>query len=630
MENLSYRKIDLSGERSILATESVVNMGSYQERLDFNGLTGNPQRLPFLDTHKRDSIRSVLGSFVDLRIENGQLTGIPEFSQSKLGQLAKQLKDEGHLPGLSIGYKVHKHEKADGIYVARAWELVEVSATVMPADKNAMLRNESEVNDSENRNNTIKEKNKMTDNVENENKQEAVPVVKPETIERMQPELAATPPVIDGEKILESERARVKSILATCNQFGLSDRAQSFVESGADVPSVKLAILEDIAKRYQAGASDRLAVSVGTDSADKYRSHVSDGIMLRLGLPIDEKLRDQANPYFSMTAMEMAKDVLKRSGHNLSGLDQMEIASRAMTSSDFANIINTTAYKTMKMGYSEKRYLWNQIASTGSVPNFLTQTEVAMSRGGVLDKMTGENSEYPFGYFTDGKETYKIDNYAKAWGFSRIMLINDQLNAIYSLQRMGETAARTIEHTFFTWLESNPTLGDGFALFSTQHSNIATGATIDPPSLATFNAAELAMNSHLDRDGVTKINTPAVFFMAGYTLKGFTSQFLSSPWWNDEVAPGTPDYSTATTRPNVWHNKLTEIYAAQLASTTAWYFLGPKGDHFEVAFLNGRQEPRVETQVNHMTKDLVVTVDLAFGVRIKEEGYKSVYYNAGT
>ena len=594
------------------------------------------KQVPLLDSHNRLDAESVKGSFRDIGISGSQMEGTVFFSvDDETARIEKKFAD-GHLTDFSIGYRVSEEDSVfipDGetakvkgvnysgpVLIRKKFWIKELSITPIGADEDAKGR-------SENKNINTKEKDIMPKETEKNDpeKKRSDPAPVPDPVPEPKPVPVDIEAITRAAKAAgaQEERIRIETIKTMCRKVGVEP--DKYENGKMTVAEVQRALFDDLAAQHTTNR-----VSHGESDGEKWTRQAMHGLMIRAGQigMVDENLRGQAHPVAAMTAMEFGKECLKRAGVDFSGMDIMEIAKRAMTTSDFANVINTTANKALKISYMERPYLWQQFCSIGSANNFLLQTEVEVSRGGVLTKLTTENPEYPMKKFTDGAQTYSIDTYAGMWRFSRHMLINDQMNVVANSQEMAKTAGRTIEKNVFDFIISNPTMSDGNALFSVAHLNIAVGADIDPPTIATLNEAELAMSNQLDLDGTTQLDIQPVFLLAPTDIKGYTKEFLSSTWWSDQAAIGTVDAADSSTRANIWKGRLQEIYTAKFTSTTAWYLLGEKGETFEVSFLNGRQAPIMETEFDFNTKDMKVTLSSDHGVRAKD--WKAVYYNAGT
>lgn len=113
------------------------------------------RRVVLLDSHCRDSVANIIGSFRDMRIENGStLVGRICFSETPEGESAFRKVREGHLTDVSVGYNVHSHtdygpgasvEIGGKVYegplrVADSWGLFELSLCPIGADDKARVR----------------------------------------------------------------------------------------------------------------------------------------------------------------------------------------------------------------------------------------------------------------------------------------------------------------------------------------------------------------------------------------------------------------------------------------------------------------------------------------------------------
>lgn len=115
-------------------------------------------RVPLLDTHSRDKAADIVGSFTDMRFEEGphghQLVGKCVFSATPDGEAPFRKVVEGHLTDVSIGYEVisaqdvktghtaviEGKEYTGPMRVATAWRLFELSCVPIGADSHAKVR----------------------------------------------------------------------------------------------------------------------------------------------------------------------------------------------------------------------------------------------------------------------------------------------------------------------------------------------------------------------------------------------------------------------------------------------------------------------------------------------------------
>lgn len=167
-KELSYRtssvlESTVSSEKrsvdAIAATENPVLMPDYDrmemvpEVLLMSGVKlPETRRIPLLDNHNRATNDDIIGSAVDLRVEDNKLLSRNEFSEVAKDTFTKV--KEGHLKDVSVGYKVDKkiyvpsgkRERIGGrdftgpVNVVTSWQVRELSVTPMGADEAAKMR----------------------------------------------------------------------------------------------------------------------------------------------------------------------------------------------------------------------------------------------------------------------------------------------------------------------------------------------------------------------------------------------------------------------------------------------------------------------------------------------------------
>lgn len=592
---------------------------------------GSADRVPIFDSHNVDDTgrrikpykaRDVLGSVTDFKSEGGKLRGKLNFAMSESAGDVFGLYRDKHITDVSAGVKYRK----DDVQTLAAGEEISINGKTYKGPANIHMAGEifeistvlaGAIGDA-------KILSKGDDNMEKEKQEEK----KDEGTVGVALNTAA-PPVVDEKEISanaqKDERKRIKEISAMAKNFGMPELGESLIDNGTGIDDARKAIMEKhLAQKENEDAVIGMTVSV--DEKDKKDRQIIAGMSARWGAGIEKGEEAQGNPYTSMTMMEVAKDRLIAAGVTPRG-SSMEIAGYAMTSSDFPNLINTIANKTIWQRYQEFPKKWDMVAGVGSVSNYLQHRLVKKSMTGTLDKLLGESQNFPMGHRSDDYETYQADRYAKMFEYSKVMLVNDEFD-IANIGEHGAAAARTVESRFWTYVASNPVMADGNAAASAAHSNIAIGGDIGAPSIATFNAAELAMSYQLDIDGETPLNIMPEFFIASTGLKGYTTGFLATRNWSDEAIIGVPDDAMGSTRVNTWFGRLNEIYTAYIpAAATYWMFLGPKGTHFMVHFVEGQRNPVVETAVDFHNKNLQISVELSFALSLVD--YRYLYYNAG-
>ena len=181
-EQLGYRsfavKAAKDGEaspRGILTTEQPVEMfdwgtGEYvPEVLLMSGMKARGKSIKLLDTHNTDSVRNVLGSFVNLKTHPAGERDVPHAfvdGEIKISSTEADIAtkvDEGHINEMSVGYRysedktirvpegetveINGKEYPGGTVIRTEWHAQEASLVPLGADDQAQIRGFKDVAD---------------------------------------------------------------------------------------------------------------------------------------------------------------------------------------------------------------------------------------------------------------------------------------------------------------------------------------------------------------------------------------------------------------------------------------------------------------------------------------------------
>jgi HK97 family phage major capsid protein len=164
--------------RGILTTEQPVMMWDWQkadyvpEVLLMSGIKARGQSIKLLDTHKTDSVSSVLGSFTDMKIKKAGEREVPfdyvegKIEVSSVHPEVKTKLEEGHVNEMSVGYKyteegtihVKKGEELEyegkkytgPVNLRTEWHAEEASLVPLGADSQAQIRGYKNFEDAKN------------------------------------------------------------------------------------------------------------------------------------------------------------------------------------------------------------------------------------------------------------------------------------------------------------------------------------------------------------------------------------------------------------------------------------------------------------------------------------------------
>lgn len=608
----------------ILSTEAPARVFSYErgpieEVLLMSGAQIPPSRqLVMLDTHNRWGTADIIGSARGVRVEGDTMPGRAYFSFAPEAEGPWTKVKEGHLTDFSVGYVIHEavwipeNQSAtiEGrtftgpLQVVTKWTPREISAVPIGADPNAKAR--ADINQPNN-----KEEEKMNPQVRALLEKKGLPATatdeeaiaflaeleaKSEPVTETDQERAAAEEKIRKEatgKVLE----RIREIDALCQKYDCADMARALIIDGTEIIDAQRKVLDAVmerSKKQNPGTGD---VEFVTAAKDKFRAAAEHGLILRAGMKI-EKPAAGAEELRGYTLAELARECLRVNGLPYRG-SVKEMVGRALTASDFPNILANLATKSMQQGWDDAQETWPIWTGEGSVSDFKIYYDNGL---GELDdlELIPDSGEIKMGSFSEKTpETYKIASYGKKFKLTRVMIINDDLNALTTLPaKRTEAANRKIGDIVYAILTANGNMGDGHPIFdATNHGNDEdTSALMDEPGIANIAAGILAMGTHKDISGKRRLNIRPQFYLAPKALEGVSEVFFRSDKFSDHSTVAT-DSSFASTRVNPYAgNYFTRVYEPRLddESSAAWYLLGPKGKTVKVMFLNGQRGPILE------------------------------------
>lgn len=299
-----------------------------------------------------------------------------------------------------------------------------------------------------------------------------------------------------AEDVAGKERERLSGIRSAFKAARMdpdSPEATALYENQqAGVADARAIILDALIKR----SVPKTRVSVGDTDAQKYRSAVGASLRMRLRHTVGDPTKvPGASDFRGRTLHELARMSLERAGVNLSGLSRVEIAQRALaphTTSDFPYVMLDVMHASLQEIVSQYTPTYQAIVASSTATDFRDKYSVRLE-GGTTLLPVGEDGEYPGTSITDSGNKYRVQRKGRRIAFTFEAIINDQLGALDAVPRKFAAAALRMENSMvFGLLTSNPTLDDGFALFSAQHNNLMT-TELGPVDSAALDAAKVML-----------------------------------------------------------------------------------------------------------------------------------------
>ncbi|MGE3596645.1 MAG: ClpP-like prohead protease/major capsid protein fusion protein [Dehalococcoidia bacterium] len=333
------------------------------------------------------------------------------------------------------------------------------------------------------------------------------------------------------------------------------------------------------------------------DERDKFRAGAVEAILARAatrdaeGKPVRVSA---SNPFRGHSLLDLARACLVRAGVRTDGMSKMDIVGAAFTqsTSDFPVLLENTMHKTLLQAYALQPNTWSRFCKIGSVSDFRAHPRYRVGSLGNLDTV-GENAEYTNKEIPDGeKASITARTKGNIINVSRQMIVNDDLGAFTDLAaQLGRAANRTVEADVYAMLALNsgmgPTMADSVALFASGHANVTADGAM---SVTILDGARSLMASQMDISGNDYLDIrPAVLVCP--TASGGLARVLNSAEYD-------PSTANKLHMPNMVRGLFREVVDTPRLSGTRFYcFADPsEAPVFEVAFLDGVQEPYLELQ----------------------------------
>jgi len=606
------------------------------------------KQLVLLDAHSRYETANVIGSAREIRIAGPEMIGRAFYSSAPEAESPWIKTREGHLTDYSIGYRVDEAvwvpegqtATIEGriftgpVQVATKWTPRELSAVPIGADQYAKARAGIQKP-----NNNSKEERNMDPKIRAMLEAKGLPATATEDeaiafMAKLEVRTEQNPK--DKEADLDRIRTeakgkqldRIREIDGLLERYGCQDMARELIvgEPGKEPPTLVEAqrkVMDKIHEKSEKENPGAGVVVITAEGKDKFRAAAEDALMLRAGTFKIEKPAPGAHDLRGYSLVEMARECLRVSGRDSHGMPK-DIVGRALTTSDFPNILANLATRSMQQGWDDTTETWPVWTGEGSVSDFKTYSENGLSEFDDLEEIP-DSGEIKMGSFDEKTpETYKLTTYGKKFKVTRVMIINDDLGALTAMPaKRAEAANRKIGDVVYAVLTGNGNMGDGHAIFdATYHSNDAPSGYKGVPGITALEYAILMMGTQKDIKGKRRLNIPAQFFVAPKALEGKAEIFFRSGNFSDSNTVAT-DSSLASTRVNPYAGTyFTRVYEPRLDddSVTAFYVMGPKGKTVKVVFLNGQKGPILE-----MTQPGFTVEGFEYAVVIDVGAYASDY-----
>lgn len=409
--------------------------------------------------------------------------------------------------------------------------------------------------------------------------------------------------VAEARAKLVAERARIDAIRAEFAGFHVDPEAAKKLEAqavaeGWDIDKTRLALL--YAERPKAPA-----VIVREPSADqnmlKAAFCMSGGMADKpLVANFGDKTLSAARKYRGMGI----RDLMRLAA----ALDGVELPVFAGTGSEFIRaafstvslpgILSDSANKMLLDGYNYVEAVWREVVKIASVRDFKTHTRYRLTDD-MKYKKVGPDGELKHGSLGEQSFTNQADTHGIMFSLTRQMIVNDDLGAFAQIpQAFGIGAAEALNDIVWTLVMAN-----AGSFYSTAHANLLEGAAYALSIDGLTAAEQMFLDQTKPSLEVGKagrpLGIPAKKLVVPTALKTVAEQLYRDTTVNETTTANKPK-----TAGNPHAGKFAPFCSAYLSnanftgySSTAYYLFADPNvlPAFEVAFLNGVDQPTVES-----------------------------------
>ena len=276
----------------------------------------------------------------------------------------------------------------------------------------------------------------------------------------------------------------------------------------------------------------------------------------------------------------------------------------AFSNADIPNVLSNVAHKFVLAGFGAVGDDWRKISRAVPVVDFKAVKGVRLVMGGLL-KALAKGGELQHVDLSDEARSIQAATKGSIVGITREDLINDDLGVLSLVpERFGQMAGRTINKDVFGTLSTTGS-----------HYGANTSGALNLANLASAYALALAIK---DSDGNPLGAIPNRILCS-------PSNFLTAKnIYQSEHITGA---SSKEGRDNVMRNILEPVTSPWLSGTKYWLF-NSSFPLVDVAFLNGRQTPVVETaEANFSQLGIEMRCYFDYGPSAGE--YKAALYSTG-
>jgi Mu-like prophage major head subunit gpT len=593
-------------------------IGWFMETLSMNpahvDMTRFSQGMPLLKNHDRWDLDSRIGVVVNPVFEGENLLGTVRVSEAEETNRYRIGMADGTYVDGSVGYTVDTYEEITlpdaeiRSFLATRWQPHEYSLTTVPADPTSKQRGDQEGSQAEPKFITLDEIKERTVNVQNK---PGTSTAGPDDAQIQAAAAEQARLVAEAsQRAMLAERTRAADIRDVATRAGLpAEFAEAQITAGATIDHVRALAIDEIAKKQKETSMSTSHITV-TENGN-LRKALGDVLHARIN-NTSHKLEGQAKEWAGARILDIASAIAETQGIQSFGRDPNALVKRALhTSSEFPLLMTSAVSRTLRDQYISQARWYEGLVTEGTMTDFRPTTNISLSGFPNLVKLN-EAGEVEGGSINMTAQSMKLDTWARMIGFTRQMLINDDLGSITRVVRTIASSLSRLENKVVSasYLGNPVMQEDNNALFSVPHNNLLTGPT-SALSITAISEANKRIRQMQNLNG-ENMDMTARYLVVGSALEDVARQLLA------------PINATTNAAVNIYSGRLEIKVDTRIDAlggglgATAWFlFASPQdSDVLHLNRLAGQESATVDTKDGWDTlgMEMRVVYDLAGGV----------------
>lgn len=532
--------------------------------------------------------------------------------------------NSGTLKATSVRYQVDSWEEvkagaasADGRYtgpcqVARRWTPTEVSIVSIPADATvgvgrAASAQENEIKLPETQLPELKEAEKAMNPEEKKQEEKNQEQTKQEDLRGL------------TDEAVKAERRRINDVMSLCREVGMD--AQSYIENGAPLDSVRQAALDFLIKR-----GEPVPMQGQRDEEADFCRAAAESMLLRAGVACvkpteaNEQLRNLSMRDLLIECMARSGEgtvngLLRRSKDDLW---QEAVRQFMQPTAAFPAILDNAINKTIVHKYQETPASFELWTTRGSLSDFKPSKAHEYAIGGGDFQKVSEGGELKASTLqTEKLPSRQLGTYGASFTMTREAFINDDIGFLTEMPgRYAKVAKRKINQQVYELIFKNPKIYDSKNLFCADHSNVIAGGCA--PSIEAVQKMMLLLMRQKDHFGESIMVQPRnIILPVGYAFT--MAQILESPTVN------TTDNTQAVNALYKYRNQLSVVEDGALnvlanGAAAPWFMAGDPdtAGGIQVDYLNGKDSPNFRRSEQAGRLGFVWDIFMDWGVTVTD------------